>query len=70
MIIICKLCSKCRAKFDKYCAPLLHLAGLKVAIVRTEHEGQAKELMAIMDKTDGVVVAGGDGTLSEVYNIM
>ncbi|KAA0202453.1 hypothetical protein HAZT_HAZT009231 [Hyalella azteca] len=56
---------KCKAQFDKYCAPLLHLAGLKVAIVRTEHQGQARDLMAIMEKTDGVVLAGGDGTLSE-----
>ncbi|KAF2360671.1 Diacylglycerol kinase catalytic domain [Trinorchestia longiramus] len=57
---------KCLAQFEKYCAPLLHLAGLKVAVVRTEHQGQARDLMAIMEKTDGVVLAGGDGTLSEV----
>lgn len=52
--------------FDKYCAPLLHLAGIKVAVVRTEHEGQARDLMALMEKTSAVVVAGGDGTLAEV----
>jgi len=57
---------KCRARFEKYCAPLLYLAGLKVAVVRTEHEGQAKELLALLEKTDGLVVAGGDGTASEV----
>lgn len=57
---------KSKAMFDKYCAPLLHLAGLKVAVARTEHEGQARDLMAIMEKTSGVVVAGGDGTLAEV----
>ncbi|KAG0719268.1 Acylglycerol kinase, mitochondrial [Chionoecetes opilio] len=57
---------KSKAAFDKYCAPLLHLAGLKVAVVRTEHEGQARELMAVMEKTSAVVVAGGDGTLAEV----
>lgn len=59
-------CRKSKAMFDKYCAPLLHLAGLKVAVARTEHEGQARDLMAIMEKTSGVVVAGGDGTLAEV----
>lgn len=57
---------KSKAVFDKYCAPLLHLAGIKVAVVRTEHEGQARDLMAIMEKTSAVVVAGGDGTLAEV----
>lgn len=62
------LCSfrKCKAQFDKYCGPLLNLAGLKVGIIRTEKEGQAKELMEIMDNTDAVVIAGGDGTVAEV----
>lgn len=58
--------SKSKAVFDKYCAPLLHLAGIKVAVVRTEHEGQARDLMGLMEKTSAVVVAGGDGTLAEV----
>lgn len=57
---------KGKAEFDRYCAPLLHLAGIKVATVRTEHEGQARDLMEIMDNTSAVVVAGGDGTLAEV----
>ncbi|XP_037071534.1 acylglycerol kinase, mitochondrial-like [Pollicipes pollicipes] len=57
---------KCRALFDKYCGPLLNLAGLKVGIVKTEKEGQAKDLMEIMDNTDAVIVAGGDGTVAEV----
>lgn len=57
---------KSKAVFDKYCAPLLHLAGIKVAVVRTEHEGQARDLMGLMEKTSAVVVAGGDGTLAEV----
>lgn len=57
---------KSKAAFEKYCAPLLHLAGLKVAVVRTEHEGQARDLMGVMEKTSAVVVAGGDGTLAEV----
>ncbi|CAL4071780.1 unnamed protein product, partial [Meganyctiphanes norvegica] len=57
---------KGKGLFERYCAPLLHLAGIKVAIVRTEHEGQARDLMQVMEKTQAVIVAGGDGTLSEV----
>lgn len=57
---------KGRAQYEKYCAPLFHLAGLKVSLVVTEAEGQAKELMEIMANTDCVVVAGGDGTVHEV----
>lgn len=57
---------KCRAMFDKYCGPLLNLAGLKVGIIKTEKEGQAKDIMELMDNTDAVIVAGGDGTVAEV----
>ena len=57
---------KCRVLFDKYCGPLLNLAGLKVGIIKTEKEGQAKDIMEIMDNTDAVLVAGGDGTAAEV----
>jgi len=57
---------KGKALFERYCAPLLHLAGVKIAIVRTEHEGQARDLMQVMEKTQAVIVGGGDGTLSEV----
>jgi acylglycerol kinase len=32
----------------------------------TESEGQARELMQVMDNTDCVAIAGGDGTLHEV----
>lgn len=61
---------KGKSLFERYCAPLLHLAGMKVAIVRTEHEGHARDFMQIMEKTDAVIVAGGDGTLSEVLTGM
>ena len=64
--MILKYFRKARGQFDKYCAPLLHLAGLKVALVKTEHEGQAKDYMKVMENTSAVLVAGGDGTLSEV----
>lgn len=53
-------------EFENYCAPLLHLAGISVEIVKTESEGHAKTLMESIEGTDAIVVAGGDGTLSEV----
>ena len=59
---------KARSRFENYCAPLLHLAGLKVSVVRTEGQGQAQDLMKIMENTDAVLVAGGDGTLMEVVS--
>lgn len=52
--------------FEKYCAPLLHLAGLSVDIRKTESEGHAKTIVDSVGNTDGIVVAGGDGTVSEV----
>ena len=54
-----------RKKFDKYCAPILHLAGVKVSVMRTERVGEAGDIMEIMKDADAVLVAGGDGTLME-----
>ena len=59
-----------RSKYDKYCAPILHLAGLTVDVIRTESEGEAKDLMERMTQVDEaysdvVLVAGGDGTVME-----
>lgn len=54
-----------KSRFEDYCAPLLHLAGMKVSVIRTEGEGQAKDVMEIMKDADAVLVAGGDGTLME-----
>jgi len=56
---------KARKLYEKYCAPLLHLAGMKVSVVRTESEGEAMDIMEIMADADAVLVAGGDGTLME-----
>ncbi|XP_020619871.1 acylglycerol kinase, mitochondrial-like isoform X2 [Orbicella faveolata] len=51
----------------KNAEPILHIAGLDVTIVKTEYEGQIKTLTQYIDPTtDGIVVAGGDGTLLEV----
>ena len=35
-------------RFDTYCAPLLHLAGIKVSVIRTEGEGQAKDILEVV----------------------
>ncbi|GAB1602005.1 acylglycerol kinase, mitochondrial-like [Argonauta hians] len=53
--------------FEKNAAPLLHLAGIIVNVVKTEYEGQVKQLLTVLEKehTDAIVVAGGDGTLLE-----
>ncbi|KAK9873764.1 hypothetical protein WA026_002119 [Henosepilachna vigintioctopunctata] len=53
-------------EFEKYCAPILHLAGFMVNILKTESEGHAKKLVEDLNNTDAIVVAGGDGTLCEV----
>lgn len=57
---------KAQKQFDKYCAPLLHLAGIAVDVVKTESEGHAKKLVESLSGTEAIVVAGGDGILSEV----
>ena len=56
---------KGRVRFESYCAPLLHLAGIKVSVMRTEGEGQAKEILEVVKDCDAVLIAGGDGTLME-----
>lgn len=57
---------KAMKQFEKYCAPILNLAGICVDVIQTESEGHAKTLMENLSTTDAIVVAGGDGTLSEV----
>ncbi|KAM7414163.1 hypothetical protein PAMA_019130 [Pampus argenteus] len=52
--------------FEKNAAPILHLAGVEITIVKTDYEGQAKKLVDLMEQTDILIVAGGDGTLQEV----
>ena len=56
---------KARKLFEQYSAPLLHLAGFKVSIQKTEGREEAKELLKIMENCDAVLIAGGDGTLME-----
>ncbi|XP_057692698.1 acylglycerol kinase, mitochondrial [Corythoichthys intestinalis] len=57
---------KANSLFEKNAAPILHLAGIEVTVVKTDYEGQAKKMMDFMESTDMLIVAGGDGTLQEV----
>ncbi|XP_062991123.1 acylglycerol kinase, mitochondrial [Elgaria multicarinata webbii] len=57
---------KARNLFEKNAAPILHLSGLDVTVVKTDYEGQAKKLLELMEHTDMIIIAGGDGTLQEV----
>lgn len=53
--------------FEKYCEPLLNLAGVAVNIIQTESENHARQLIVdLQSQTDAILVAGGDGTLSDV----
>ncbi|KFV90742.1 hypothetical protein N327_04837, partial [Fulmarus glacialis] len=57
---------KARNLFEKNAAPILHLSGLDVTVVKTDYEGQAKKLLELMESTDLIIIAGGDGTVQEV----
>ncbi|XP_030384004.1 acylglycerol kinase, mitochondrial [Scaptodrosophila lebanonensis] len=58
---------KAEKSFKKYCEPILHLAGYSVEMLRTSHIGHAKTFIEEMNNLpDAIVVAGGDGTTSEV----
>nr|XP_056702717.1 acylglycerol kinase, mitochondrial [Euleptes europaea] len=57
---------KARSLFEKNAAPILHLSGLDVTVVKTDYEGQAKKLLELMENTDVIIIAGGDGTVQEV----
>jgi len=61
---------KCRAKFEKYAEPLLHLAGLEVDLAVPADQVQTFELASMVDArdTDAVFVVGGDGTVCQVVN--
>ncbi len=52
---------------DKVCFFVLNWKQKVVLLfVQTEYEGQVKKYMEVLEDTDGIIVAGGDGTLLEV----
>ena len=61
-----------RGKFlyDKSVAPILHLSGLDVRLVRLEKNSEANAYMKELNvnDTDCIVVAGGNATLNEVIS--
>lgn len=36
--------------------------------LQTDYEGQAKKLLELMENTDLIIIAGGDGTVQEVLH--
>ncbi|XP_045447779.1 acylglycerol kinase, mitochondrial [Melitaea cinxia] len=66
-VILNPVANKRKAKkdYEKYCEPLLLLAGLQVDVIQTTSEGNAKEVVENLRGTEAIIVAGGDGTLSE-----
>lgn len=54
-----------KTDYEKYCEPLFHLAGISVTLLQTNAEGHAKDLVQGLPENESIVVAGGDGTLSE-----
>ncbi|XP_054003363.1 acylglycerol kinase, mitochondrial isoform X2 [Hylaeus anthracinus] len=58
---------KAKKLFTNYCEPLLHLAGIAVSVIQTESDNEARRIvMNLETHTDAIIVAGGDGTLSDV----
>ncbi|XP_078037482.1 acylglycerol kinase-like protein Mulk [Augochlora pura] len=58
---------KAKKLFTNYCEPLLHLAGIAVTVIQTKSENEARKIIMNLDTpTDAIIVAGGDGTLSDV----
>lgn len=57
--------------FEKYCEPILHLGGLAVEIIKTDSEGHARKYVEELQVLPrAILVAGGDGTLSEAVTGM
>jgi len=56
---------KARWRFEKYAEPMLHLSGFLVNVVKTERISEARDLTELIERTNVIAVAGGDGTLFE-----
>lgn len=63
---------KGRAIYDKTVKPILDLANVDTNVIVTEHGNHAKEIILSvdLDKYDGIVAVGGDGTVSEIMNAL
>ncbi|XP_069112107.1 ceramide kinase-like isoform X2 [Argopecten irradians] len=61
-----------RKTFDDIVKPLFDLAGITCDVVVSERQNMCTEVMESQDLTniDGIIVCGGDGTLSEVTNVL
>ncbi|XP_071568150.1 acylglycerol kinase, mitochondrial isoform X1 [Temnothorax nylanderi] len=58
---------KAKKLFQKYCEPLMHLAGISITVIDTQSGSHARNaIMNLETPTDAIIVAGGDGTLSDV----
>ncbi|XP_072761009.1 acylglycerol kinase, mitochondrial isoform X2 [Anoplolepis gracilipes] len=58
---------KAKKLFEKYCEPLLHLAGISTTIIDVQSGSHARNVITNLEtSTDAIIVAGGDGTLSDV----
>lgn len=59
---------KAKKNVDLTLVPVLEICGISFKITATTHRGHAREIASTFDykKTDGLVVAGGDGLVSEV----
>lgn len=57
---------------NRQVVPLLNLAGIHTDVVVSERAGHFKDLTKSYDFTtvDGLVIMGGDGTISEIMNVL
>lgn len=57
--------------FNDFCAPIISLAGYMIEVAKTESENHAiKYVEELSEYPDVIVVAGGDGTISEVITAL
>ena len=59
-----------KSLFETYVAPMLHLSGLDVRIIRLDSKNEAKQYMEVIDDkdTDCIVIAGGNRTITEALS--
>ena len=59
-----------KSLFEKYVAPMLHLSGLDVRIIRLDSKNEAKQYMEVIDDkdTDCIIIAGGNRTITEALS--